>query len=104
VYDLAARCTLKTIQVLSSIIKMTVDSVESFVYLACENLNVYQYPLGLHSFAVPAGLETKKRATLSHKKRICSMCLTLDGRFLITGDAAGLLYIWMVMGETTSKD
>ena len=32
------------------------------------------------------------------------MCLTSDGRFLVTGDAAGLLYLWQITGEPTSKD
>ena len=46
IYDLTAKCVLKTIQVVSPITNMVVDAVESFVYLSCENLNVYQYPLG----------------------------------------------------------
>lgn len=49
IYDLNAKCTIKTIQTLSPITNMAVDTVESFVYLSCENLNVYQYPLGFQA-------------------------------------------------------
>jgi hypothetical protein len=79
---------------------MCVDAVETFVYLACENLNVYQYPLG---YVAASGQKSqtpstensvKKRATMSHKKKVTAMVLTKDGRFLVTGDAQGLMYIW----------
>ena len=33
---------------------------------------------------------------MTHKKKVTSMCLSADGRYLICGDAAGLLYIWTV--------
>jgi hypothetical protein len=33
---------------------------------------------------------------MTHKKKVTSMCLSADGRFLITGDAAGLLYVWTI--------
>jgi len=64
---------------------MAVDPAECFVYLGCDNLNVYQFPLSASS-------ENKKRATLTHKKKITSM--TLTERYLVTGDAQGLMYIW----------
>lgn len=48
---------------------------------------------------------------MTHKKKVTSMCLSADGKYLISGDAAGLLYIWTVSSldggasETiTSKD
>ena len=45
VYDVAAGCTLKTIQAPSPILKMLIDSIESLCYLACDNQNVYAYSL-----------------------------------------------------------
>lgn len=41
VYDLPSKCTIKQIQVQSQILRMEVDPLETFVYLACENMNVY---------------------------------------------------------------
>ena len=61
VYDLANRCTLKTIQAPSPITRMAVDSTETMVYLACDNQNVYGYSL---DSAVQG--ERQKR-TLQHK-------------------------------------
>jgi hypothetical protein len=33
---------------------------------------------------------------MTHKKKVTSMTLSADGRFLICGDAAGLMYVWTV--------
>jgi len=41
VYDLPSKQLLKQIQSPSPILLMTVDFSEKFVYLACDNLNVY---------------------------------------------------------------
>jgi len=75
----------------SPVVRMCVDTVETFVYLACENLNVYQYPLFDSAM--------KKRATMSHKKRVTAMTLSKDGRYLVSGDAQGLMYIWQIITE-----
>jgi len=45
VYDLPSRTTLKQIQMPASILRFEVDQIESSVFLACDNLNVYQVPL-----------------------------------------------------------
>jgi len=45
VYDIPSKTIIKVIQVQSPILKMEVDHVEQFVYLACDNLNVYQHAL-----------------------------------------------------------
>ena len=83
VYDLPGKCIIKTIQVQSQILRMAVDYLEQSVYLACDNLNVYQYPLSSPS----SESTTKHKKTLTHKKRVTAMTLSVDGRNLITGDA-----------------
>ena len=96
VYDLPSKTVLKTIQVQSPILKMEVDQIESFVYLACDNLNVYQFLIG--------GTESvKQRKTLCHKKRVTAMCLSVDGRFLITGDSQGSIYKWTLKDDSQSS-
>ena len=45
VYDIAAKCTLKNIQAPSPINKLAVDNIEAYVYLACDNQNVYAYSM-----------------------------------------------------------
>ena len=45
VYDIAAKCTLKSLQAPAPINKMAIDVIESLVYLACDNQNVYAYSL-----------------------------------------------------------
>jgi hypothetical protein len=61
---------------------MEVDPLEVNVYLACENMNVYQFPI-----TPAADGSFKQRKTLTHKKRITAMCLSQDGRNLVCGDA-----------------
>jgi len=63
---------------------MSVDLQESMIYIACDNLNVYQTSLR----------DTNQKKTMTHKKRITAMTLTTDGQKLICGDAAGLIYTW----------
>jgi len=41
VYDLPSRQLLKQIQTSSPILLMAVDYSERYVYLACDNLNIY---------------------------------------------------------------
>jgi len=77
---------------------MEVDPLEVFVYLACDNLNVYQFPIS------PAQDGSyKQRKTLTHKKRVTAMCLSKDGRFLVTGDAQGLIYVWSLHDDSQSS-
>jgi hypothetical protein len=45
VYDIPSKTIIKVIQVQSPILKLEVDHCEQFVYLACDNLNVYQHAL-----------------------------------------------------------
>ena len=47
VYDVAAGCTLKSIQAPSPINRLVIDAIESNVYLACDNQNVYGFSLEL---------------------------------------------------------
>lgn len=49
VYDVAAKCTLKTIQLPSPITRMAVDSIEAQAYIACENQNIYCHSLEITS-------------------------------------------------------
>eukprot|EP00347_Sterkiella_histriomuscorum_P001718 403370949 len=92
VYDIAAKCTLKNIQLQSPIYKMAVDNLESHVYLACENQNIYCYSLEISS----SDQKSKQKKTLQHKKKVTAMCLTFDGQYLISGDQQGLIYIWNI--------
>lgn len=71
---------------------MRVDLPESFLYLACDNLNVYQVPIR----------EPNQKKTLTHKKKITAMTLSTDGTRLITGDAHGLIYVWLLTCEDLS--
>ena len=45
VYDIPSKCIIKQIQVQSPILKLVVDHIEQYVFLACDNLNVYMHPL-----------------------------------------------------------
>jgi WD40 repeat protein len=36
---------------------------------------------------------------MSHKKKVTAMVLSKDGRYLISGDAQGLMYIWNIQTE-----
>ena len=45
VYDIASKCTLKSIMAPSPINRMAIDLIEANVYLACDNQNVYAYSL-----------------------------------------------------------
>lgn len=45
VYDIFGKVTLKVIQAVSPINKMAIDIIETQVYLACDNQNVYAYSL-----------------------------------------------------------
>jgi WD40 repeat protein len=72
---------------------MIVDHIEQYVYLACDNLNVYQYPTS-SSASADGSMAAKQKKTLTHKKRVTAMCLSVDGRHLVTGDSQGLIYIW----------
>ena len=58
-------------------------------------MNIYQYPLA-------QGNDSEKKKTLSHKKKITAMCLSTDGRSLISGDAVGQIYIWSFPEGTPS--
>ena len=49
VYDVPAGCTLKSIQAPSPINRLVIDAIESNVYLACDNQNVYGFSLELTS-------------------------------------------------------
>lgn len=40
------------------------------------------------------GGKSQKRRTLSHKKKVSALCLSVDGQYLITGDKQGLIYVW----------
>ena len=41
VYDIPSKCVIKQIQVQSPILKLEVDHIEQYVFLACDNQNVY---------------------------------------------------------------
>ena len=107
VYDLPGKMILKEIMMTSPISNITVDQLESSAFIACENLNVYQVPLtdqpidwqSISQSGQQGGpLSTRKR-TLTHKKRITAMTLSVDGNQLITGDAGGVIYIWNLAVE-----
>lgn len=87
IYDLAAKTQIRQIQVISPILFLAVDPVESFVYLACDNLNIYIHQLR----------DSTQKKVLTHKKKISSLCLTQDR--LISGDVAGVIYIWSLASE-----
>lgn len=120
VYDLPSKLVLRTIQLSSPIIRMSVDQLESTAYIACENLNVYQMPLnnrnvnpdsssdqmmqqqaiqaaGAGASSVSMNKSTKR--TFTHKKRITAMTLTVDDQQLVTGDSNGTIYVWNLAVE-----
>jgi len=93
----------------SPIIRMEVDQLEQYTYLACENYNVYQYPLGASESIQSASgpiqpASSVKRKTLSHKKRITAMCISTDGRQLVTGDAGGQIYVWTIRDKSDNQE
>ncbi|CDW75055.1 wd domaincontaining protein [Stylonychia lemnae] len=92
VYDISAKCVIKNIQLQSPIHKFVVDSIESYVYLACENQNIYCYSMELSQ----SDLKSKHKKTLQHKKKVTALCLTFDGQYLVSGDQSGLIYIWNI--------
>ena len=63
VYDIVSRSVIKSIQTQSPILSMAIDNIESLVYLACENQNIY-------SFALETSQQEQKhkhKKTYSHK-------------------------------------
>lgn len=48
---------------------MAVDLPETHVYLACDNLNIYQVPIR----------EPNQKKTMTHKKRVTALTLSIDG-------------------------
>lgn len=84
VYDVASKLMIKQIVAQASVLYLNVDVTETYVYLACDNLNVYQVPIK----------EPSQKKTMTHKKRITALCLSSDGQRLVTGDQGGLIYIW----------
>ena len=63
VYDIVSRNVIKSIQTQSPILSMAIDNIESLVYLACENQNIY-------SFAFETSQQEQKhkqKKTYSHK-------------------------------------
>jgi hypothetical protein len=48
---------------------LQVDVTETYVYLACDNLNVYQVSIK----------EPNQKKTMTHKKRITAVCISSDG-------------------------
>lgn len=43
--------------------------------------------------------EPTQKKTLTHKKKITAMTLSTDGTRLISGDAQGLIYVWLLSSE-----
>lgn len=103
VYDIFAKLTLKVIQAASPINKLAIDIIESQVYLACDNQNVYAYSLETSQVTSTAqGVTTsseKHKRTLQHRKKVTAMCLTFDNQYLVSGDSQGLIYIWNIAAE-----
>ncbi len=89
VYDVPSKCLLKQIQTASAILLMRVDLPETYLYLACDNLNIYQVPIK----------EPNQKKTLTHRKRVTALTLSTDGTRLISGDAQGLIYVWLLSSE-----
>ena len=75
---------------------MSVDSIESNIYLACDNQNIYHF---VAESGGQEGQRTKHRRVMQHKKKISAMTLTDD--FLVSGDIAGLLYTWTLAIENS---
>lgn len=99
VYDIAAKCTLKTIQAPSPINKLAIDVIETQVYLACDNQNVYAYSLELPTASAVQQPQERQKRTLQHRKKVTAMCMTFDSQYLVTGDSQGLIYVWNVAAE-----
>lgn len=90
VYDLASKLCIKTIQTQSAISKAVVDHTESYVYVACDNQNIYCYSLE----QTESGGKSKHKKTLIHKKKVTAVCISVDDQFVISGDQNGVIYIW----------
>lgn len=43
--------------------------------------------------------EPNQKKTLTHKKKITALTLSTDGTRLISGDAGGLIYVWLLSHE-----
>jgi len=69
VYDIPSKTLVKQIQMTSPIMLMAVDLPETHVYLACDNLNIYQVPIR----------EPNQKKTMTHKKRVTALTLSIDG-------------------------
>lgn len=96
VYDLSSKLCIKTIQCASQIHKMIVDAPETNLYIACDNQNIYCYSIEIPLTAqegVAQGRSRQKR-TLQHKKKVTAVCLSNDGRHLVSGDINGTIYVW----------
>lgn len=89
VYDIGSKQLIKQIQAGSPILVATIDVAENLAYLGCENLNIYQMSLN----------DPSQKKTMTHKKRITCLTLSTDGQRLISGDAAGLIYVWHLSSE-----
>lgn len=75
---------------------MVVDAPETNLYVACDNQNIYCYSIEIPLTAqegVAQGRSRQKR-TLQHKKKVSALCLSNDGRHLVSGDISGIIYIW----------
>ena len=114
VYDLPSKTIIKQMQAKSAIIKLEVDHIEQFVYLACDNSTIYQNPLGdkqpmqghtetflqvtsaiaTNTAVISASAKGTKKVHLPHRRKVTAMCLSTDGNHIISGDAGGLIYIW----------
>lgn len=99
VYDVSERMCIKTIQAHSQIHRMLIDQTENLVYVACDNQNIYCYSLEIQSGAQSQQsgdnqAKGRQKKTLQHKKRVTALCLSIDGKYLISGDASGLIYLW----------
>lgn len=66
--------------------------METIIYLACQNKNIYVLPLQANSLE---SCPKKDRKVLSgHRNPITCMSLTVDEQYLISGTTCGLLYVW----------
>ena len=80
---------IKQIQLTSPILLQTLDMTEMHVYLACENLNVYQVPIN----------DLSQKKALTHKRKITAMTLSNCVNKLVSGDVNGLIYVWQLTTE-----
>lgn len=69
VYDVASKLLIKQIVAQAAVLHLQVDVTETYVYLACDNLNVYQVSIK----------EPNQKKTMTHKKRITAVCISSDG-------------------------